>query len=236
MSTLIAFVFRMAFQLVINIAYVNRILFVLSWMTLALSFYFAVTTDEIPQEKKISTSHFYISSAWKVDASRTISNLGVPLIAFMIAILLSARYLQLREVLPHRSRILLCSLITGLFASLGLIATCAVTLKKNQILHLVLAGLCFSFSCISMTCLHLVESRVSGKADIINRPALYFRRFLLGLGIICGCLLAASFAHVASSFLGSMAEVTVAFCILSSISSFGADLSRYNLVLSLVPI
>ena len=226
----------MAIKLVVNIAYVNRILFVLSWMTLALSFYFAVTTDEIPEKNKITTSHFYISSAWKVDASRTISNLGVPLIAFMIAILMAARYLQLREFLPHRSRILLCSLVTGLLASLGLIATCAVTLKRNHLLHLVLAGLCFSFSCISLTCLHLVESRVSAKAEIINRPALLFRRFLLGLGILCGCLLAASFAHAASAFLGSMSEVTVAFCILSSISSFGADLSKYNLVLSLAPI
>jgi Frag1/DRAM/Sfk1 family len=224
----------MSAKLRVDLNYATFGLITVSWVTMGLTFVFAALSEE----SSITSTKFYISSAWRADASRSSGNWGIPLTSLMISILICGKYLQLREAVPHRSRILRWSLLSGLAASLLLIGACAITVDRNMSAHLAIAGLCFTCACISLLTFHIAESRSELKGQsTTTTPSFLARRVLLAVGLVCGVVLISVFASPADSpihFLGSLVELIVGFCILASAASFGSDLCNHRLEVTLV--
>jgi len=213
----------------IGLHFVTVLLCALAAVTMSLTYLFAILSDE---QDKFTLASFYISSAWRVELSRVIGNTGIPLTSVMIALAVSAKYLSLRELTAKGSDVLLTALYTGVASSVLLMASCSIT-DAYELTHFTLAGLCFFSSYTCMYCFHLFESQRGTRT-----LSFVFKRVIFCLGFLSGCVLffvcvVADTPH--RNVIGSVAELSVAFCIFATVITFGFELSDYELHLTLSP-
>jgi len=201
------------------------------------TYYFALVSSE----GQVSGDIFYVSSCWNEKYSRSTGNTLVPFVSVILAALFTAKYLQLSQLLPNRSRLLWAAWLLAMVSCSFLVATCAITLKLfgegGEGTHLILAFICFNSAYASLLCFHLVESRQGLRTEKTSSYYhLMFRRGVYMIGFIAGCVFATTSAfrgfprrHV----VGSIAELIVVTCIMASVTSFGLDLSNYKIDISL---
>ena len=243
-------------KLIFNLSYVSILMIATLIITMVFSYLFALTTDEHHNGKHMGITgwNFYISCSWKNDKSRTVATFGIPIVAFFMLTLISARFLQLKAVFGRSSALLKLSLVTGIIACLGLVGASAVTLKQNKRLHLIIAGICFMSAYVCQVALHSIESLLSKKDQgevNASHKVFYMRRFLAVIAFFCGVVMTCSTAFANSSgsvhdatkpqthlrwwFAGSLAEVILTICFMMSITSFGFDLKSLQYELTLAP-
>jgi len=220
----------MTSKLVINLAYVSYALPLIASVTVGLSFILAASAEE----GSISGVKFYLSNAWKSDASLSTGNWGIPLTAALIAIVIAAKYLQLSDASPNGTGLLRYALLAGVSSTILLIGTCAMSERTSLVTHVALAN-CF-FLCISssLVCFHIVDYRVAAKSP---DRRLTHRSVLLGVSCLSGvsCIaVSGSAPDSALHLMGSIGELAAGFCVLACIASFGQDLLSHNLELGLI--
>jgi Frag1/DRAM/Sfk1 family len=214
----------------VSLNLITSVFILTALVTICLTYVFAMNSAG----NEITSEHFYISSAWNHELSRITGNTGIPLVAFMIGTLVSAKYLQVRSVLPRRRGLLLVALFAGLIAAVFLIAACAVTTEKGgPIFHVILSGTSFAAAYISVVTFHIVESRPVVKSNLSShRNQRLFRSAMAVTGIVSLVILII-FWNLKINVVGSVAELLMVFCILATAASFGIDLWDYKLQLTL---
>jgi hypothetical protein len=143
----------MTSALSLRLSIVTSLLFSVTAVTMFLTYWYAIRSDG----QEITWSFFYISHAWNHEQSRISANIGIPLVAGMVAMILAAKYLQLHDAFPMRRSALRLARASGLISALLLIGTCAITIDKTKggqaTTHLVLAFCCFSCAYTSVSSL-----------------------------------------------------------------------------------
>ena len=200
---------------------------VLSTLTVATSFIIAARRHFIDYD------YFFISVAFNRDPARAVASFGLPLMALSTAILFVCKYLWLRLHLRHPDQIQFSeyALMAGLVGCVGLVGAGAVSISTHLILHLLLAGVFFTLSLLSMFTFTVLYSFIEHQRPTVRIKALRWTLFVVGVvSAIALLVFIDSQPHWAS-----LAELITTFALVGYLVTLNHDLKHFRLQLSLVP-